>query len=202
LTVIIATHVTFGAYGFWLPNDPRGSWSDFVRSAELVQFGKATKVDTPRSLAKDTHDVQLRRAAKKSLAHPPVRFTGAQALSIAQGFARAVAEGKYTVYACAILPVHCHLVIADHVRPIRMIVAHLKGRATMRLKEAGHYNWELESPWVRNCWRVFLNSPSHVVRAIRYVEENPVKEGKRKQTWSFVTEYKNLRTGARGKPHR
>ena len=36
-------HVIVCAYGFWLPNDPRGSWSDFVGKWELVRFGKATK---------------------------------------------------------------------------------------------------------------------------------------------------------------
>ena len=36
-------HVIFGAYGFWLPNDPRGSWSDFVGAWELLKFGPATK---------------------------------------------------------------------------------------------------------------------------------------------------------------
>jgi hypothetical protein len=30
--MILAFHAIFGAYGFWLPNDPRGSWSDFVGS--------------------------------------------------------------------------------------------------------------------------------------------------------------------------
>lgn len=27
---MLGAHVIFGAYGFWLPNDPRGSWSEFV----------------------------------------------------------------------------------------------------------------------------------------------------------------------------
>ncbi|HUT10853.1 MAG TPA: hypothetical protein VMY42_10175 [Thermoguttaceae bacterium] len=49
--MVLAYHVIFGAYGFWLPNDPRGSWSDFVGSWELARFGKATKVSTRRSLA-------------------------------------------------------------------------------------------------------------------------------------------------------
>jgi hypothetical protein len=39
-------HVIFGAYGFWLPNDPRGSWSEFVGSWELFRFGAATTTDT------------------------------------------------------------------------------------------------------------------------------------------------------------
>jgi len=39
--MIRAYHAIFTAYGFWLPNDPRGSWSDFVGSWELFRFGPA-----------------------------------------------------------------------------------------------------------------------------------------------------------------
>ena len=39
--MIVGYHVIFGVYGFWLPNDPRGSWSEFVASWELARFGKA-----------------------------------------------------------------------------------------------------------------------------------------------------------------
>ncbi|MEX0703139.1 MAG: hypothetical protein WD069_13675 [Planctomycetales bacterium] len=60
-----AYHVIFGAYGFWLPNDPRGSWSDFVGSWELLQFGRATKVTTRRSLA---HSKRLREEGLHPLA--------------------------------------------------------------------------------------------------------------------------------------
>src|SRR5438034_5148372 len=42
--MVLASHGIFTAYGFWLPNDPRGSWSDFVRSWELfLAGGFATK---------------------------------------------------------------------------------------------------------------------------------------------------------------
>ena len=34
-------HVIWGTHGFWLPNDPRGAWSDFVYAWELAWFGKA-----------------------------------------------------------------------------------------------------------------------------------------------------------------
>ncbi len=37
--MIVGYHIIFGMYGFWLPNDPRGSWSDFVGSWELYRFG-------------------------------------------------------------------------------------------------------------------------------------------------------------------
>ena len=47
----------------------------------------------------------------------------------------------------------------------------------------------LPSPWARNCWKVFLDSAADVERAMRYVENNPIKEGKRPQRWSFVTPF-------------
>ena len=42
---VLAAHIIFTCYGFWLPNDPRGSWSEWVASWELLRYGKATKVD-------------------------------------------------------------------------------------------------------------------------------------------------------------
>jgi hypothetical protein len=71
-----AYHVIFTAYGFWLPNDPRGSWSNFVRSWELfLTGGPSTKVTTRQSLAQAPHDRAVRLRAKEALAYPPVVFT-------------------------------------------------------------------------------------------------------------------------------
>ena len=39
--MVYAYHVIISAYGFWLPNDPRGSWSDMVRKYELLRYGPA-----------------------------------------------------------------------------------------------------------------------------------------------------------------
>src|SRR5262249_28158145 len=109
--VILAYHVIFGAYGFWLPNDPRGSWSDFVASWELFRYGPATKTTPRHSLAKVPHNRAARLAAKEQLKYPAVQFTGQQALAVAHGFEKASAESGYVLYACAILPEHVHLVI-------------------------------------------------------------------------------------------
>jgi hypothetical protein len=35
-------------------------------------------------------------------------------------------------------------------------------------------------------WKVFLNNDAEIVRAIQYVQQNPMKEGFRPQKWSFV----------------
>ncbi len=79
IDMVLAYHVIFGAYGFWLPNDPRGSWSDFVASWELVRFGKATKTTERRSLAHVAHDRRRRDEAKRALKYPPVLFSGRRA---------------------------------------------------------------------------------------------------------------------------
>jgi len=195
--MIRAYHAIFTAYGFWLPNDPRGSWSDFVRSWELLGFGEATKVSTRQSLAANPHDHQHRQAAKEALTYPCVRFTGLQALSIANGFRRAMDESGYVLHACSILPEHVHVVVAKHSRTIERIVGHLKTRATQQLAQDERHplagcrtaDGTCPSPWARRCWRVYLNDARHVLHAIEYVEKNPVREGKPPQKWSFVVPY-------------
>src|SRR5205807_4061552 len=87
-SMVLASHVIFGAYGFWLPNDPRGSWSDFVASWELYRYGNASKVDTRQSLAYESHDRAARLAAKSALRFPPVQFTGLHARTIGRGFGK------------------------------------------------------------------------------------------------------------------
>jgi hypothetical protein len=182
-------HVILAAYGFWLPNDPRGSWSDFVGRWELLRFGKATKVTTTRSLAREPHDRALRLAAKQALMFPPVRFTGKQTLAVATGFGRAALEGHYSLLACAVLPEHAQLVIGRHERNIRRIAGHLRARATQQLHSDGLWSNSPQPVWGQRPWAVYLNSIEDMRRAIGYVERNPEKEGKRRQKWSFVTGY-------------
>jgi hypothetical protein len=80
--VVRAYHVIITAYGFWLPNDPRGSWSDFVGSGELRKFGEATKTETRRSVAGQRHDRAARLAARAALKYPPVINTASNNWSI------------------------------------------------------------------------------------------------------------------------
>ncbi|MFH1919003.1 MAG: hypothetical protein ABIP48_03825 [Planctomycetota bacterium] len=181
--------VVFGMYGFWLPNDPRGSWSDFVGSWELVRFGKATKTNTRRSLAHVEHDRQLRERAKKALKYRPVHLSDPEVAAVARGFDQARQEGGYAVHACSILPEHVHLVIGRHERRIGRIVGHFKARATQRLSAEAFWPKDGRPVWAERAWKVFLNSPQDVARAIAYVMENPDKERKPKQRWSFVAPF-------------
>src|SRR5256885_5240231 len=131
--LIRAYHLIITAYGFWLPNDPRGSWSDFVRAWELLRFGPAMKTNERRSLARDPHDVVLRREAKKHLARKPVRFSGLEVRALARGFAQYVARSGCVVYPCSILHDHVHFVIERHRYPNERVANLLKGAATTEL---------------------------------------------------------------------
>ena len=192
--MVLAYHVIITAYGFWLPNDERGSWSDFVRRWELLKYGPATKVQTTRSVARRPHNAALRATAKQALMYKAVTFDGAQAICISKGFADGVRRSGYVMRACAILPEHVHLVVARHSYKIEQVTNRLKGSATRYLTEAGLHPMQdqvavdeaLPSPWAVGLWNVYLDSVEDIRRAIDYVEKNPEKERKKRQTWSFV----------------
>jgi len=201
--MVIGTHLIISAYGFWLPNDPRGSWSEFVGSWELLRFGRATKVATRHSVAARPHDRPSRLAAKAALKYPEVHFSGVQARAIGRGFAGFVATSGVGVWACSILPEHVHLVIAAHRYAAEQVANLLKGAATSRMAaEKVHpmaglpaRSGRLPAPWGRGEWKVFLHTPADVRRAITYVEDNPAKEGLPPQRWSFVRPYDGGWTG-------
>ena len=186
--MVLAYHVILSFYGFWLPNDERGSWSDRVRKYELQRFGPATKVTTKRSLADHPFDPKRRDQMRQTLNHPPVRITGRQAREVASGFALACNEAHYQPFACAIMPNHVHLVLGRHDRPVEQTSAHLKSRATQRLNARG-LNPLPRSPWAKGQWVVYLNSPQQVINAINYANRNPTRDGLKRQQWKFVKPY-------------
>ena len=198
--MILGAHIIFGTYGFWFPNDPRGSWSDFVRAWELLKYGDATKTEERRSVAAQSHNSALRAAAKRDLMYPPVIFTGKQAAAISYGFADVVLRTACVIYACAIMPDHVHLVIGRHRYSIQQVANFLKGGATTSLRKyhldpmspfsGGPKGRErLPSPWAHKFWKVWLDSEDDMHRSIDYVNKNPLKEGLRLQNWKFIASY-------------
>ena len=192
--MVIAYFTTFTVYGFWLPNDPRGSGSVYVGSRALYEFGSATKVHTRRSVARQWCDPVIRREAKAALKYPPVELTGLQALHVARGFAEVLAKARCTAYACAMLPDHVHLVVSRPPYSIEQLVTRLKDGATSALVERGLHPFEdyplvrgrLPKMWGRGKWNIYLDNEDQVWDRINYVEKNPVKQGLPAQKWSFV----------------
>jgi len=199
--MIHAYHVILPMYGFWLPNDPRGSWSEFVRKWEISCYGKATtSIDRKLVTELSSTEVARREAAMKSLEYPQVNLTGLQALSVGNGFRLKVKQSNYTVWACAILPQHTHLVIARHSYKAEQMANLLKGAATREivadnrhpLTEYRKPDGKYPSMWASKRWKVYLDSEEAIEEAIAYVEANPIKDGLPEQKWSFVAPFTGI----------
>jgi len=197
--LVVWYHAIFNAYGFWLPNDPRGSWSDFVHAYELYRYGgPATTVTGQRSYARDAHNPSFRREAKEHLKYPPVRFDKRCRHSIAAGFARACVDFNFQIHACSIGFDHVHLVTSrDSTRDIEQVVAVLKARATSQMRKDGTHpqmrfrssDGSAPTPWGKGCWSVFIRDREQLRCAINYVARHPTKEGMALQGWSFVVPF-------------
>jgi REP element-mobilizing transposase RayT len=196
--MVLAYFVTIGHYGFWLPNEERGSGSKFVGSNALYKFGKSTYVaNRRRSRASRACNKQLRRAAREALKFPPIHLTGRQARAMARGFAKTVQKTGCVILACCVMPDHTHLVVLRHRYSIEKLVIQLKGDATEQLRREGIHpreglaksNGRLPSIWGRGSWNVFLNTPAEIRRKIRYTKSNPIKLGFKPQVWHFISAY-------------
>jgi len=97
----VAYHAILSAYGFWLPNDPRGSWSVFCAAWELFRYGgKATKIEIRKSVARAKHDRAKRLAIKKHLKHAPIRWNGLQALARSMNPVTASSRARFLKTTC------------------------------------------------------------------------------------------------------
>ncbi len=78
-----------------------------------------------------------------------------------------------------------------------------KGAATSQFMEEGqHPLAEYAEPgkrpprmWAEHEWTVYLDSEEAIENAVRYVEDNPIKERLPKQTWAFVTPFAGIPQG-------
>jgi REP element-mobilizing transposase RayT len=94
------------------------------------------------------------------------------------------------------LPDHVHLVTGRPHIDIEQIVIQLKGEATRSLVAEGLHpfgdvklgNGRHPKCFARGEWKVYLDPPD-MPRAICYADDNPLKEGKPRQQWNFITPY-------------
>ena len=186
--IVIAHHLIWTAYGWWLPNDPRGSGSTEIRNDVLAELGElhlGRKRVQPASAAVRTFYEQ----AAERLQHPLLTFDDSARSVIAGSFAEVVAVQKYTCYACAIMPDHVHLLIRKHKHQAEEMIDRLKDAGRRSLIAAGHRG-PVHPTWTNGGgWKVFLDHPDEIRRTIGYIERNPLPLGLPKQIWKFVTPY-------------
>src|SRR5438045_1122507 len=111
--MVAGYHLIWTVYGYWLPNDPRGSTSTEVRVEPIAELGeihhgrKAVQPSSKeiREFHKKAHDI---------LKHPVLTFDDDEIVLLGKAFGEVIAEKGYTCYACAIMPDHAHLLIRRH----------------------------------------------------------------------------------------
>ncbi len=185
--MVYAYHLVWTAYGWWLPNDPRGSMSRVIRCDVLGDLG-ALHYGRKRVQPASSELRKFFDRSRDALKFPVLEFSSAEIAAIGDAFAGVIHREGYTCYACAIMPDHVHLIIRKHRQQAEQMVVNLQAASHLRLRELGLRG--LEHPvWGGKGWRVFLDSPDDIWRTIPYIEKNPVKIGLPRQAWEFVTAY-------------
>jgi REP element-mobilizing transposase RayT len=169
--MVIAYHLVWTGYGWWLPNDPRGSMSHCTANEEIAQFGEShygrRTIQPPSTTIR-----RFRDRASDVLKYPLLNFNDEQIQLIAEGFLLAIKESCYTSYACAIMPDHVHIFLRKHRDTAEDMIRNLQSQSRLRLSESDES--DINHPiWTNGGWKGFLGSPAAIRRTIRYIEDNP-----------------------------
>lgn len=174
-------------YGWWLPNDLRGSTSHSIRNDLLRELGElhfSRKAVQPAG-----RDIRVfYEQAAAVLKHPLLSFSPDDFPVVAAAIGEAIAECNYTCYACAIMPDHVHLLIRKHKHPAELMIDQIQSLSRKRLVDAGLRSTD-HPTWTRGGWKVYLDHPDEVRRTIRYIDQNPLKQRLPAQRWQFVRKY-------------
>lgn len=188
--LVIAYHLIWTAYGWWLPNDPRGSGSKRIACELIAELGELhfgrKKVQPAGKVVREFY-----QTAATLLKYPLLAFDDVARLAIGDAFAEIIDECRYTCYACAIMPDHVHILIRKHKESTEEMAKKLKDASRLRLSKAGLRPDDHPAWTGGHAWTVFLDHPKEIRRTISYVEHNPEKIGLPKQAWSFVKPYDN-----------
>ncbi len=111
--MVAGYHLIWTVYGYWLPNDPRGSTSREIRVDPIKPVGDihyGRKVVQPSSAKLREFFEQARDVLK----HPVLTFDEDAISVVGKTMGEEITERGYTGYACAVMPDHVHLLIRRH----------------------------------------------------------------------------------------
>jgi REP element-mobilizing transposase RayT len=185
--MVAGFHLVWTAYGWWLPNDPRGSSSHEIRVESIAELGELhhgrKKPQPPGKRIREFYD-----QARDALKHPLLTFSDEEIDLIGAAFGQVVQDRKYTCYGCALMPDHIHVLIRKHRDRAEAMIENLQTASRKSLIDAGKR--ALTHPvWGGPGWKVFLYKPEDFVRVVEYIRQNPIKMGRPEQKWAFVKKY-------------
>jgi hypothetical protein len=182
--IIIAHHLVLMGYGHWYPNDIRGSGSDEIRKELLEQLGEIhpgrKAIQPSRSELRAFH-----RAGEPLLEQPVLWFDENDRAAIARGFELASKELGYTIFACAVLRNHAHLVVKRHKHQHDVMWRTFAEYARQSLASSRSLPAQ-HRVWGNRPYSKFLYTPDEIRGRSAYVNQNPKREGMPEQHWEFV----------------
>lgn len=185
--MVIAHHLIWTAYGWWLPNDPRGSTSHQIECTSIKGLGELhygrKQIQPASSDLRKFYEI-----AGTVLRHDLLTFDNAEIAVIGAAFARIVQSRGYTCYACAIMPDHVHVLIRKHRVQAETMIEHLQMESGTAILSR-HQRAPDHPVWGGPGWKVFLETRDDIERTIKYIEDNPFKAHRPAQRWDFVTKY-------------
>ena len=188
---IIGHHLIWTLYGHWLANDLRGSGSNELREEKFSDLGPIHHGRKPEHVQPKRDELrEFHKAAETLLNFPRIWLDAAKRQDVGEVIGEVIAKQGYTVWACAVLSNHAHLVIRRH-RDDALTMWHTFAD-TLRLRLREEASLSLGHPvFSERPYKVFLHNPHEVRTRVAYVERNPEKEGLPCQKYGFVTEYNN-----------
>jgi REP element-mobilizing transposase RayT len=171
--MIIGHHLIWTLYGHWLPNDLRGSVSMEFYDEKFAPLGPIHHGRKPKRLQPNRGELkQFYKQAEPLLNFPIFWIDNAKRQAVAE----VIAARNYTVWACAILKNHAHMVIRRHRDDALTMWRETAEAARKKLCDFDDVGAE-HPVWSSRPYKVFLKTPDEVHGRIQYVERNPEKEG-------------------------
>jgi hypothetical protein len=185
--IVITHHLAFMGYGHWLPNDIRGSGSENVRKDLLQELGEIhsgrKRVQPKRDELREFH-----RDAEGRLDQSVLWFDAAHRSAIARSFGLTAQNMGYTIWACAVLRNHAHLVVKRHAHRHDVMWRTFAEGAAESLRVIAELSPQ-HRVWGERPFSRMHFTPQEVKSRIQYVQQNPEKERLARQNWEFVQPY-------------
>ncbi len=184
---VIAHHLVLNGYGTWLANDPRGSGSTEVRKPDLRQLGPVHHGRKARQPSRGELKA-FHREAEPLLDFPVAWFDAISRDVIAATVERVVREQGWTCYAFAACSNHSHGMVRVHRDPGLAMWQLIADATRGALRDAECFAAD-HTVWSARPYVVFKTTVPAVERGIKYVEDNPEKEGLPRQEYDWVAPY-------------
>ena len=188
---------TFGYYGSWYPNDPRGSKSKFVGSRQLYLAGGPVTNDdrSQKGLTRDEFK-QLRKLTL-ALKRQRVVLDELQISQVCAAIDQFVSDERRVVWSVAVLPTHIHIAFGRGRTSSEDFILRLKQSIQDCLNNVGLLPVgcdEDHGMWAVGQWIDYLDSEMEIDNAIHYTQANVHESGLAPQDLKCIVPFAGIKS--------